>query len=89
MSELTLEEEQAIKDRCQKSNEGRFEGGMTLYDCPVCQKTFCVHCESSWVYKRGTYKKGRGRVLFYLCSYGCTRKYDEIFDKPKKPIVFE
>ena len=25
MSELTLEEEQAIKDRCQKSNEGRFD----------------------------------------------------------------
>ena len=79
---MTLEEEKAIRERCRKPNKGRFEGGLTLYDCPVCGKTFCIHCESSWVYKRGVYCNNKHyRAFLYICSYPCTRKYDAVFGK--------
>ena len=87
MKELSLEEIQAIKDRCKKSNHGDWEGGLTVYSCPVCTKRFVVHNESGWVYKRKRFKDKQ--VILYLCSYGCSRKFDSIYEKPKKPIVFE
>ena len=84
MKELSLEEIQAIKDRCKHTNRGRSVGGLTMYDCPVCTKTFVVHNEAAWVYKRKKFINKRGAMLFYLCSYGCTRVYDRLFEKPKK-----
>lgn len=89
MTEMTLEEEQAIKDRCQESNEGRFEGGLTIYDCPVCGKAFCIHSEGSWVYKRRIFRRKKPQnITLYMCSYGCSRKYDQVFQSKKKSIVF-
>lgn len=83
MADLTLEEEQAIKQRCQKTNAGKWEGGLTMYDCPVCLKHFCIHNESMWVYKRKNWnsKRKNRMAILYLCSYACMRKYDRIFDK--------
>ena len=89
MKDLTLEEIQAIKDRCKDSNHGEWEGGLTMYNCPVCQKRVVIHNESSWVYKRKRFLNKNKYVLLYFCSYGCTRKFDSIYEKPKKPIVFE
>ena len=84
MKDLTLEEIQAIKDRCKQSNEGRFEGGLTIYDCVVCGKPFCVHSEGSWVYKRRIFRSKKPQnITLYMCSYGCTRKYDAVFERKK------
>jgi len=84
MNELTLEEEQAIKERCKESNRGEWKGGLTIYSCPVCTRKFVVHDERSWVYKRKKFINKRGSMLFYFCSYGCTRVFDWLFEKPKK-----
>ena len=82
MSELTLEEEQAIKERCKKSNKGWFEGGLTMYQCPVCTKQFCVHDQSQWAYKRRITKTKQAQTL-YLCSYTCCRTYDRVIGERK------
>lgn len=83
MAELTSEEEQAIRKRCQKQNSGRWEGGLTLYDCVICGKTFCIHDQGQWVYKRRTrvLSNAKSYLPMYLCSYKCCRVYDRIFDK--------
>lgn len=86
---MTPEEIESIKARCRKSNIGIWEGGLTTYRCAVCEKRFVIHNEGSWVYKRKKYRFHNGSVVLYLCSYGCTRKFDEIFDPPKKPIGLE
>ena len=52
MNEVSLEEEQGIKERCKYFNRGWFEGGLTMYNCPICQKPFVVHDQNGWVYKR-------------------------------------
>lgn len=48
--------------------EGDFSGLGTMHSCPECKREFLVSDGSQWVYKRGSKK---------LCSYSCTRKYDE------------
>ena len=79
MTELSLEEEQAIRDRCQKTNEGHFSGGLTIYNCPVCKKDFCVSCEKTWIFKRKRTKGKKYVGMIYLCSYSCSRKYEQVF----------
>lgn len=83
MEEINKDEVEQIKKRCQKPNGGRWEGGLTLYDCPVCCKTFCIHDQGQWVYKRRTrvLSKAKSYLPMYLCSYKCCRVYDRIFDK--------
>ena len=83
MSELTLEEEQAIRKRCQKQNTGQWENGLTMYDCPICTKRFVIHDQGQWVYKRRArvLSKAKSYLPMYLCSYKCCRVYDRIFDK--------
>lgn len=80
MSELTLEEEQAIRNRCKVGNETWFEDGIAMFKCIVCEKPFCIHDIGGWVYKRRCWNKKKAKLL-YLCSYPCSRKYDKIFDK--------
>ena len=86
MNEVSLEEEQAIKERCKDSNKGRFEGGMTLYDCPICTKQFVVQDIKAWVYKRRTRSRRKNESILYMCSYPCTRIYDNIYRK-KQVII--
>lgn len=83
MEDLTLEEIEGIKARCQKSNVGQWQGGLTMYQCPVCEKNFIIHNENMWVYKRKNWnsKRKNRMAILYLCSYACMRKYDRIFDK--------
>lgn len=77
MNDLTLEEIAAIKDRCKKPNKGEWEGGMVRFECPICQKHFYIISLRDWTYKRRI--KTKSTFLIYLCSYGCSRKYDSIF----------
>lgn len=89
MTELSLEEEQAIRDRCKHTNRGRSVGGLTMYDCPVCTKAFVVHNETVWVYKRKRGKYKKSAVVLYFCSYGCMRTYDRLFDTEKEYLVLK
>lgn len=81
MRDISLEEEQAIKERCRESNKGRFEHGTTIYTCPICQKNFCISDTSEWAYKRRTRSRRKNEAILYICTYGCTRTYDKIFEK--------
>ena len=82
---MTEEEKELIDKNTRVPNSGSFYGGMTMFKCPVCQKDFCIHDLNQWVYKRKRYFKSKNYsrekiVLLYLCSYGCTRKYDHVFE---------
>lgn len=77
MADLTLEEIAAIKDRCKKPNKGEWEGGLVRFKCPLCEKRFYVTSLSDWVFKRRI--KQKSTALLYLCSYGCSRRYDQAF----------
>ena len=77
MNKLTLEEEQAIKQRCQKPNKGEWEGGLVRFECPLCGKMFYITSLGDWTYKRRI--KQKATALLYICSYPCLRKYDSIF----------
>ena len=77
MNKLTLEEEQAIKQRCQKPNKGEWEGGLVRFECPLCGKMFYITSLGDWVFKRRI--KQKATALLYLCSYGCSRRYDQAF----------
>lgn len=79
MDNLTLEEIQGIKDRCRFSNTGKFDNGVTMYRCPICEKNFTVMDPGQWIYKRRTRAKRKSESIMYLCSYSCIRKYDEVF----------
>lgn len=79
-NEVTLEEEQAIRDRCKEGSEAWFENGIAMYKCVVCGKSFCIHDLSAWVFKRRIWNGRKARTL-YLCSYPCSRKYDKVFGK--------
>ena len=79
--DLTLEEYQGIKERCQTSNTGEFNNGVTIYKCPICQKDFAVMYVSTWTYKRKTRARRKNELVLYMCSYGCARIYDRIFEK--------
>ena len=48
--------------------------------CPICKKVF-IPPTDDWVFKR---KQSNGQTV-YLCSYGCTNKYD--LQHPKKIAV--
>ena len=48
--------------------------------CPICGKIFIPHGED-WVFKRRLSNKR----MEYLCSYGCTNKFD--LQHPKKMAV--
>lgn len=80
MNEVSLEEEQAIRERCKNTNSGMFAHGVTTYKCPVCEKDFVISDTSQWVYKRKTRAKRKNEAVLYLCSYSCSRTYDQIFD---------
>lgn len=77
MNKLTLEEEQAIKQRCQKLNKGEWEGGLVRFECPICGKMFYITSLGDWVFKRRI--KQKATALLYLCSYGCSRRHDQAF----------
>jgi len=79
MSDLTLEEIAKIKQRCKTPNKGEWEGGMVRFECPLCSRHFYVISLRDWTFKRRI--KTKSTFLIYLCSYGCSRKYDSIFDK--------
>lgn len=80
MDNLTLEEIQGIKDRCRFSNTGKFDNDVTMYRCPVCEKDFVISDSTQWVYKRRTRARRKNEAVLYLCSYSCSRTYDQIFD---------
>lgn len=50
--------------------------------CPICRKVFIPPDCDEWVFKRRLSNK----TTVYLCSYGCTNKWDQLH--PKK-IAFE
>ena len=50
--------------------------------CPICRKVFIPRDCDEWVFKRRLSNK----TMVYLCSYGCTNKYDR--RHPRK-IAFE
>jgi len=78
MNKLTLEEKQAIKERCKEPNKGRLSGGIATYTCPVCKKDFVISNIRGWVFKRHFYI-GRNRATLYFCGYNCSKQYDSIF----------
>lgn len=47
------------------------------YTCPVCGKVFACRFPDDWVFKRN--KK-------FLCSYGCTRKYDQTHKRRRRLV---
>lgn len=80
MNEVSLEEEQAIRERCKNTNSGKFAHGVTMYRCPICEKDFMISDSNQWVYKRRTRTRRKNEAVLYLCSYSCSRTYDQIFD---------
>lgn len=77
--DLTIDQYQEIKDRCKESNPGRFDNGVTLYNCPCCQKDFAISYVDGWTYKRRTRSHRKNESILYFCSYSCIRIYDKIF----------
>lgn len=79
--ELSIEETEAIKERCKHSSLGEFEQGVSVYHCPVCQKRYAIQDLAQWAYKRRRNLPNKKNLTIYLCSYGCTRVYDKVFSK--------
>lgn len=77
---LTLEEIDRIDKVTRKSSEGEFWQGMTKFVCPICQKPFVLSDNKQWTYKRKRWLN-RTMNIIYICSYGCTRVYDEAMKK--------
>lgn len=77
MADLTLEEIATIKEKCKTPNKAESESGLVRFVCPVCQKSFYIHSQSDWIYKRRI--KQKATAFLYICSYPCLRKYDSIF----------
>lgn len=50
--------------------------------CAICGKDIFVPVADLWQYKRMKYGKGtRPDKRVWFCSYGCTRKWDELCQK--------
>ena len=80
MRDISLEEEQAIRERCKNTNSGMFAHGVTTYKCPIDEKDFVISDSTQWVYKRKTRAKRKNESVLYFCSYKCCRVYDKIFE---------
>ena len=81
MKEMTLEEEQAFRERCKQTNTGKFDNGVTVYTCPRCGKNFAISYIEGWVYKRRTRSYRKNESVLYFCSYSCCRDFDKVFKK--------
>ena len=83
--ELSLEEIERIKQVTEKGNAGEYFGGIPTFICPICNKRFSIMDMGAWIFKRRRFWKAKGNnkttVINYFCSYGCTSKYDSIFNR--------
>ena len=84
MQDLTDDEIARIKENTKRTTKSIRSGDLFIYFCPVCGKRFSITVQELWAFKRYRNRGRRPNFRIYLCSYGCTTKYDKVFDKPVK-----